>query len=214
MWVSLHIQPIPLEVTFSNAISFEGLFSCKQVSFHICGSLYTYSQSHLRWHFRTLFQSSQLKVRTSLFTETWQKRRSSFELWAFENVIPSGIVCTCTDNVNAICYPYIHVMQMSKWLFAVCCSVLQCVAVCCSVYLLSCKWANGSFMSWRGSRHAYTNEPFAVVYPYIPDIAHSSSWHGSCKWLIYVMSRFMSYMNEWAICSPPKNGEIYISCIH
>ena len=41
-----------------------------------------YSQSHLGWHFRMLFQSSKLKARTSLFTGTWQKRRSSFELWA------------------------------------------------------------------------------------------------------------------------------------
>jgi hypothetical protein len=41
-----------------------------------------------------LFQSSKLKARKSLFTETWQKRRSSFELRAFENVTPSGIGCT------------------------------------------------------------------------------------------------------------------------
>jgi len=40
----------------------------------------------LGWHFRKLFQSSKLKARTSVFTETWQKRRSSFELWAFQNV--------------------------------------------------------------------------------------------------------------------------------
>ena len=52
-----------------------------------------YSQSHLGWHFRMLFQSSQLKARTSLFTETWQKRRLSFELWAFENITRSGIGC-------------------------------------------------------------------------------------------------------------------------
>jgi len=30
------------------------------------------------------------------FTETWQKRRSSFEFWVFENVNPSGIGCTST----------------------------------------------------------------------------------------------------------------------
>jgi len=54
-----------------------------------------YSQSHWWWHLRMLFQSSKLKARTSLFTETWQKRRSSFELWAFENVTPSGIGRTC-----------------------------------------------------------------------------------------------------------------------
>jgi len=53
-----------------------------------------YSQSHLGWHFRMLFQSSKLKARISLFTETWQKRRSSFELSAFENDTPSGIECT------------------------------------------------------------------------------------------------------------------------
>jgi len=52
------------------------------------------SQSHLGWHFRKLFQSSKLKTRTSLFTETWQKRRSSFELYGFENDTPSGIDCT------------------------------------------------------------------------------------------------------------------------
>ena len=45
-----------------------------------------------------MFESSKLKARTSLFTETWQKRRSSFELWAFEHVIPSGIGCTSCAN--------------------------------------------------------------------------------------------------------------------
>ena len=30
--------------------------------------------------FKKIFQSSKLEARTSLFTETWQKRRSSFEL--------------------------------------------------------------------------------------------------------------------------------------
>ena len=63
-----------------------------------------YSQSHLGWHFRMLFQSSKLKARSSLFTESWQKRRSSFELWAFENVIPSGIGCTIwPGNVHIVC---------------------------------------------------------------------------------------------------------------
>jgi len=42
-----------------------------------------------------LFQSSKLKAWKSFFIETWQKRRSSFELWAFENVTPRGIGCTC-----------------------------------------------------------------------------------------------------------------------
>jgi len=51
-----------------------------------------YSQSHLGWHFRMLFQSSKLKARKSLFPQTWQKRPLNFELWAFENVTPSGII--------------------------------------------------------------------------------------------------------------------------
>ena len=55
------IQPIPLAVTFSNAVS-------------------------------------KLKALTSLFTETWQERRSSFELWTFENVNPSGIGCTRSNK--------------------------------------------------------------------------------------------------------------------
>jgi len=38
--------------------------------------------------------TGKLKARKSLFTETWQKRPSSFELWAFENVTPSGIGST------------------------------------------------------------------------------------------------------------------------
>ena len=69
-----------------------------------------YSRSHLGWHFRMLFQSSKLKARTSLFTEMWQKRGSSFELWAFENVTPSGLavkwiwIHECV--VIRICYPF------------------------------------------------------------------------------------------------------------
>ena len=43
-----------------------------------------YSQSHMRWYFRKFFQSSKLKARTSLFTQMWQKRRLSFELWALK----------------------------------------------------------------------------------------------------------------------------------
>jgi len=63
---------------------------------HTATWYYRYSQSHLGWHFRLLIQSSKLKARTSLFTKTWQKRRSNFELWAFENVTASGIGCTLT----------------------------------------------------------------------------------------------------------------------
>jgi len=34
--------------------------------------------------FPKLFQSSKLKARMSLFTETWQKSSSSFQLWALK----------------------------------------------------------------------------------------------------------------------------------
>jgi len=47
------------------------------------------------WARETWEQSSRekSKARETLFTETWQKTRSSFELWASENVIPR-IGCT------------------------------------------------------------------------------------------------------------------------
>jgi len=57
---------------------------------HLICEMWLTANPTLGWHFRMLFQSSKLKARTSLFTETLQKRRSSFELWAFENVTPSG----------------------------------------------------------------------------------------------------------------------------
>ena len=78
-----------------------------------CRSVGMYSRSHLGLHFGMLFQSSKLKARTSLFSETWQKRRSSFEVWAFENVTPSGIGCT---HILQICW---HV-----WKPLVCISVV------------------------------------------------------------------------------------------
>jgi len=101
-----YIQPIPLGVTFSNAVS-----------------------------------SSKLKARTSLFTEKWQKRRSSFELWAFENVTPSGIGCT-----------YIYACVCISWMFQRCtcithtyvckyirtCLFCACMCVCMCVCLYVC----------------------------------------------------------------------------
>ena len=61
-----------------NFVSCRGLDSWWKQSH--CFTMLLYSQSHSGCHFRMLFQSSKLKARTSLFTETWQKRRSSFEL--------------------------------------------------------------------------------------------------------------------------------------
>jgi len=60
------------------------------------------SWSHLGWHFRMLFQSSKLKARTSLFTETWQERCSSFELWSFENVTSNGIGCDFISFMDCV----------------------------------------------------------------------------------------------------------------
>jgi len=65
------------------------------IHIHIC--IYIYSQSHLGWHLRMLLQSSKLKARTPLFTETWQKSRSSFESRALENDNPSGTGCYDTN---------------------------------------------------------------------------------------------------------------------
>ena len=59
---------------------------CSSLCEHVCIFIYMYSQSHLKRHFRKLFQRSKLKAWTSLFTETWQKRRSSFELWALKQL--------------------------------------------------------------------------------------------------------------------------------
>jgi len=50
---------------------------------HVCLHLYITQVQPIPLgvlHFRMLFQSSKRKARTSHFTETWQKRRSSFEL--------------------------------------------------------------------------------------------------------------------------------------
>jgi len=55
-----------------------------------------YSQTHVGWHFRMLFQSSKPKARTSLFLCFRQKRRSSFQLAALKNVTPNGIGCTAS----------------------------------------------------------------------------------------------------------------------
>ena len=65
-------------------------------------SIGRYSRSHLGWYFRMLFQRSKLKAQTSPLTETWQKRLSSFELWAFENVTPSGIGCSQSSFITEI----------------------------------------------------------------------------------------------------------------
>jgi len=80
----------------------------------VTDTIHRYIKSHLGWHFRMLFQCSKLKARTSLFTETCQKRRSSFELWAFENVTLSGIGCTYyvlwyLQRYIMDTYTYIHI---------------------------------------------------------------------------------------------------------
>jgi len=71
------------------------IYTCIYMNLLTCS--YTYSPSHLRWHFRKLFQSSKFKARTSLFTETWRMRHSSCEFLSFEtafkNVSAGGIGC-------------------------------------------------------------------------------------------------------------------------
>ena len=77
-----------------------------------------YSQSHLGWQFRMLFQSSKLKARLSLFTETWQKRRSSFELSKMSPQVGLGVspyqyvVRWLTGCVAGIPRVYIHTQHI------------------------------------------------------------------------------------------------------
>jgi len=81
MWL-LKVQPIPLGVTFSNAVS--------------------------------KAQSSKLERLFSL--KMWQKRPSSFELWAFENVTTSGIGCTCgVFSVDFFFFWIFSNVLCSKW---------------------------------------------------------------------------------------------------
>ena len=72
----LLLQPIPLGLTFSNDVS-----KLKA------------QNSNISFHWNVEKDMFELKNQTSLWTETWKKRRSSFELWAFENDTPSGIGC-------------------------------------------------------------------------------------------------------------------------
>jgi len=62
-----------------------------------------------------LFQNSKLKAPTSLFTETWQKRRSSFELWAFEKDTPSGIGCISKSHIIKVAHVYVTLSSRRKW---------------------------------------------------------------------------------------------------
>jgi len=89
---------------------------CTQLLQPIAQSLKGVPVPFLGLHFRMLFQSSKLKARTSLFTETWQKRRSSFELRAFENVTPSGIsaISPISGQQNKATHP--------KWDWLYCCT--------------------------------------------------------------------------------------------
>jgi len=58
-----------------------------------------------------LFQSSKLKARTSLFTETWQKRRSSFELSKMSPQVGLAVhIYIYTYTHIYICiYVYVHI---------------------------------------------------------------------------------------------------------
>ena len=70
------------------------------------------------------------KVRTSLFTETWEKKLSSFEFWTFENVTQSGmrvqglpletaqevvtILCTRVHTMTSVWHQYV-ISMTSVW---------------------------------------------------------------------------------------------------
>jgi hypothetical protein len=130
VWISKMVKiNIPLRVTFSKNKSskLEGLFyhvsgkrDFRALSFEFWNSI---RKCHPKWDwlylddwqwiqkckpiplgvtFSNAVSSSKIKARTSLFTETWQKRCSSFELWAFENDTPSGIDCTFISFLDCI----------------------------------------------------------------------------------------------------------------
>jgi len=158
-----------------------------------------YSQSHLGWHFRKFFQSSKLKARTSLFTETWQKRRSSFELWAFENDTPNGIGCTCILWIYYACYAYIvDVMHI----------LCHCVYhrykhVYCSIHILLmlCIY----YVTHAHTCHAYIMSSVKYVWNkihvYIDDIHNVQIYKGYhmdvyiiCMQIMYMHTRFTLYI--------------------
>jgi len=97
------------------------------ISIDIC----MYSQSHLGWHFRIMFQSSKLKARTCLFTETWQKWRSSFELWAFENVTPSGIDCISATSA----FVSVYICACDRIVVTKCTNVYRHKCTSCRMYI-------------------------------------------------------------------------------
>jgi len=102
-----------------------------------------YSQSHLGWHFRMLFQSSKSKARTSLLLRFSEKSHSTFEIWAFENFTPRGIGCTCGAYMSHICVYEAPVWVMSVYIYIshLYESCLMCVCVTCMSHV-SCVYAS------------------------------------------------------------------------
>jgi len=89
-----------------------------------------------------IFESSKLKARTSLLPRFNEKRRSSFELWAFEtafeNVTPNGIGCTC-KHVHG--YVYLCYLYWSVHVDSFTCIVLYiCVHPRICLYVQTCLW--------------------------------------------------------------------------
>ena len=86
-----------------------------------------YSQSHLEWHFRMLFQNSKLKARTSLLPRFSEKSRSSYELWALKELSKTsphlGLAVYTFDHsdwsIRRVCTKnlYIFALVTGKWLY-------------------------------------------------------------------------------------------------
>jgi len=75
-------------------------------------SHYTYSQSHLGWHFRKLqTQSSKVSFATFQWKETFELWSLSFET-AFANISPSGIGCT---RSRYMC----HMLYVSQFVYVI-----------------------------------------------------------------------------------------------
>ena len=91
-----------------------------------------YRQCRMGWHFRKLFQSSELKAPSSNVSFHWNVVKETFELWAlsfetaFDNVTPRGVGCTvfcCMSALDPTSVSGLKTKQMSFCLFCLVCDL-------------------------------------------------------------------------------------------
>jgi len=121
--------------------------------------------------------SSKLKARTFLFTATWQERCSSFELWGFENVTPSGIDCTLISFMDCI----LSIVRFTVY-WSVCVSWNRNVSVKCWMTSTKVLCSLLTLYEWLRA-HAFSRTHCVQVFN-LTDIsvvlfAAPCTWHGS-----------------------------------